>query len=83
MFFLEEIKKHRGDHASSGLELRESSSGRESRFPVIALVREITPFPGCKPEPCNLPPRESSHPWAEESYSLLCVAIFTISCACS
>lgn len=71
-------REHEWDHASADLELRELSSGRESWFPVIALVREITFFPGCRPEPSNLPPRESSHPWAETSHALSCVLQYAL-----
>ena len=56
--FLEGVRKreHKWDHASADLQLRESSSGRESWFPVIAFVREITLFPGCRPEPSSCLP---------------------------
>lgn len=66
-FFLEGVRRreHKWYHNSADLQLRESSSGRQSWFPVIALVREITLFPGCRPEPSNLPAGERSHLWAE------------------
>lgn len=58
-------REYKWDHASAGLQRL-----LQGRFPVIALVREITLFPGCRPGPSSLPARKSSPSRAEPPCSL-------------